>query len=172
MPLIEMDDDDLERLFPNGEAHVSEPTKDTLLVEQKDGYEVREELVTFDWNGDEQVLITKSAYAPDGSCIGTPEFARHVVEERGIAPCRRKPDIDVASIGFCEKDQTWWGWSHRAAASYGIGHIVKENDLTSVKGYQDDDLEIEPEGGLPVGFVAETLEDCKRLASAFASAVA
>jgi hypothetical protein len=58
-------------------------------------------------------------YSLDGKFIGSPDDAKFFAE-RGIVP-EAKPGLDVCSIGFCEKEQKWYGWSHRAVFGFGIG---------------------------------------------------
>lgn len=166
------EDDAIDEMFPDGEAHMSEPTRDVLLVWQADGYEIRKELVTYMWNDDEKAQVSESAYAPDGGYIGTPEYAAKL-RKRGVMPELSRPDNNVCSIGFCEEEQKWYGWSHRAFYGFGIGDSVKEGDLCATSGWTDEYLAEHPEEdvSLPVGFVAETLDDCRRMAVAFAGAV-
>lgn len=61
------------------------------------------------------------------------------------------------SIGFSEDEQKWYGWSHRAIYGFGIGYEVKEGDVVA--------------GDLEVGFKCKTLDDCKKVAKAFAEGV-
>lgn len=68
-----------------------------------------------------------AAYTPDGAYIGTEEWAQKL-EERGIVPELRAPDHNVCSIGFCEREQKWYGWSHRAMYGFGIGSKVERGD--------------------------------------------
>ena len=69
-----------------------------------------------------------SAYCPDGGYIGNEQDARRLIDEYGIAPQRATPSHNVCSIGFCEKDQKWYGWSHRAIYGFGPGSAVKRGD--------------------------------------------
>lgn len=71
-----------------------------------------------------------AAYSLDGGYIGDEDFAKFLAA-KGIAPTV----IDgrsVCSIGFCEAEQKWYGWSHRAMFGFGIGSEVKRGDC----GYQ------------------------------------
>jgi hypothetical protein len=67
------------------------------------------------------------AYTPSGAYIGTEEWAQEL-ERRGIVPELRTPDSQVCSIGFCEREQKWYGWSHRAIFGFGVGSTVKKGD--------------------------------------------
>jgi hypothetical protein len=137
----------------------------------KAGYEVRTERVFH--NGGDEFTIMKSAYNPSGDYIGNSVDGHRLVVRRGIAPEKRTSNSNVCSIGFCEKEQKWYGWSHRAIFGFGIGDIVKEGDCTASSGWTDEYLEECPEAdvSLPVGFEAKTLEDAKRMAIAFADSV-
>jgi len=126
----------------------SEDLKVLKVRKYRVGYEVRVELV--------KGIVMKSAYNEKGEYIGSPKFARYLYK-RGIKPEKIDPRNNVCSIGFCEKEQKWYGWSHRAIYGFGIGCIVKEGDCAAEY--------------LPVGFRAETLEDCKKVAIAFANSV-
>lgn len=59
-------------------------------------------------------------YAADGSYVGDQEVADNLIE-KGIVPQRKRSDLNVASLGFCESEQKWWGWSHRAMGKFGVG---------------------------------------------------
>lgn len=59
------------------------------------------------------------------------------------------------SIGFSEKEQKWYGWSHRAIYGFGIGSKVKKGDC----GYKGN------------AWTAKTLDDAKQMAKDFADAV-
>lgn len=70
-----------------------------------------------------------------------------------------KHGIETKSVGlgFSEKEQKWYGWSHRAIFGFGIGDEVKEGDCCASE--------------LPIGFKAKTLEDAKKMAEAFSESV-
>ena len=59
-------------------------------------------------------------------------------------------------LGFSEKEQKWYGWSHRAIHGFGIG---------------DNMVEIYP-SATKTGKKCKTLDDCKKAAKAFAKSVA
>ena len=149
----------------------------------KAGYEIRSELLTEEESGGAPGgLVMKSAYTPEGHYIGNSRDAHRLIVKRGIKPQPREPACPDAnggrgrtcSIGFSERAQKWYGWSHRAIYGFGTGDIVKEGDCTaSPKFWIADEYWQKPEGdlSLPVGFVAKTLEDCKLMAIAFAESV-
>lgn len=117
------------------------------------GYEVRTEMVGSEGN---PAIEMRNAYTSDGHYIGDPRWAYRLAK-RGIVPELRTPTNNVCSIGFCEKEQKWYGWSHRAIWGFGVGYVVKDGDAF--------------DGAYEPGFAASTLDDCKALASAFADAV-
>ena len=76
-------------------------------------------------------------------------------EEHGIEP-------KSAIIGFSEKEQKWYGWSHRAIYGFGIGDVIdKKNVVCSKFGT----------GTVKPGFKCKTLDDCKFVAEEFAKSV-
>lgn len=120
-----------------------------------------------------QTVTLYVAYALDGGYIGTPEVAHSLCNERGILPERRTPNSKVCSIGFSARDQKWYGWSHRAIYGFGVGAVAKEGDCVCSSGWTDEYLAEHPDEdlSLPVGFEAETLDEAKRMAVAFAESV-
>lgn len=63
-------------------------------------------------------------------------------------------------IGFSEKEQKWYGWSHRAIYGFKIGDKCKDGDLGVGDGYTFKD-----------GDKLKTLDDCKQRAIDFAASV-
>ena len=81
----------------------------------------------------------------DGKPTGTMKFfAKHGISK-----------VYGGSIGFSEKEQKWYGWSHRAIYGFGIGSKVKKGDC----GYKGK------------AWTAKTLDDAKQMAKDFADAV-
>jgi hypothetical protein len=74
----------------------------------------------------------KSAYTPDGAYLGDSVWAYRLCKVRGIKPELRTPHSNVCSIGFCEREQKWYGWSHRAMWGFGVGDSVKKGDCAYV----------------------------------------
>lgn len=117
---------------------------------------------------------TISVYNKDNKYVGNLEDFKTLVKKYGITKFETYNNNNVCSIGFNEKENRWYGWSHRAIHSFGVGDEVKEHDLTNTSGYIDSYIKEHPEKdlSLPVGFKAKNLEDAKRMAIAFADAVA
>lgn len=146
-------------------------TKTLSTRRYKAGYEIRtEEWRMFD---DDEPTIIKAAYTPDGCFIGNSKDAYRICVKHGIKPELRTGDSTVCSIGFSERDQKWYGWSHRAIHGFGIGDIVEEGDCTASSGWTEDYLAEHPDEdkSLPIGFVAKDIDDAKQMAMTFAESV-
>lgn len=124
----------------------------------KAGYEIRYE--TWD-RGDGHPVEMRVAYTPKGAYIGTSKMAHFLCVKRGIAPEKAEPEDSVCSIGFCEKEAKWYGWSHRAICGFGIGDRIFEED------YGDDHTPFVSHGSV----VIENLDQAKQAAIAFAEYV-
>lgn len=81
--------------------------------------------------------------------------------KHGIVPQKIDSTHKVDSIGFSEKEQKWYGWSHRAIYGFGIGAKTGPGKV----GYE---LLKKENGPLE----AKTLDDCKKMAIAFAKEIA
>lgn len=139
------------------------------------GYEVRTELLSGPEYGmpEGESMTMQSAYTPSGDYIGTSRDAHFLCSKRGIKPGKAQASHRVCSIGFCDKEQKWYGWSHRAIHGFAVGDTVTEGDCVAQSGWTDEYLAEHPKKdlSLPVGFVAYTLEDARRMAVAFAESV-
>lgn len=135
------------------------------------GYELRTEMSKMCIE-DEPLKIV-SAYTVKGNYIGNARDAYHLCRTMGIRPELISNDKKVCSIGFCKKEQKWYGWSHRAIFGFGIGDVVKEGDCAASSDWTDECLIEHPDWdrSLPVGFKAKTMEHAKRMAIAFADSV-
>ena len=97
-------------------------------------YVVRTETASF---GTEKVEL-KRAYTPAGHHIGNPRTARFLCVKRGIRPEVAEPERLAenprlsCTVGFCPREQKWYGWSHRAIFGFGIGSTVKKGDCAYV----------------------------------------
>jgi hypothetical protein len=114
---------------------------------------------------------------PRGEWVGDEKFGLFLYK-RGInpelaPPLTGCPPHNVCSIGWCEREQRWYGWSHRAMCGFEIGDVVKEGDCAAFPGVTEECLKEHPEWdiSLPVGFEAKSLDDCRRMAIAFAESV-
>lgn len=95
----------------------------------KVGYEVRTEKVAV---GNNEPILMKNAYNPSGEYIGNSRWAYRLCKIRGIKPEKAKLEHCICSIGFCKKEQKWYGWSHRAIYGFGIGSKVTKGDCAYV----------------------------------------
>jgi hypothetical protein len=102
----------------------------------------------------------------DNLYIGGPDDAKYICKKRGIKPEKASESHCVCSIGKCiyiDENHVdfgkWFGWSHRAMYGFKVGddYKVKEGDCL--------------ERYFPNGFKAETEEDCRNMAIAFAESV-
>jgi hypothetical protein len=121
----------------------------------KGGYELRRELVHN--GGPEYTIAMTSAYNPHGDYIGTARDAHYLCTKRGIAPIKAKKRHCVCSIGFCQRDGKWYGWSHRAIHGFKVGDELKPGNCTN--------------GDIPLGFTAMDFADAKMMAENFAASV-
>ncbi len=136
----------------------------------KSGYVLQREFINYGLNGNGFWMTV--AYTHNGDYLGDSKTAYRLCAKRGIAPVKRSGDGNVCSIGYCEKEKKWYGWSHRAIYGFKIGDVVKEGDCCASSGWTDEYLKDHPDQYvLPVGFIAKTKEDTKKMAIAFASSV-
>lgn len=97
------------------------------VTHYKAGYEVRQEVVDGKEFGCKDTIM-KSAYTLSGDYIGDKKEAHFLCYKKGIKPEKANPNNNVCSIGFNEKEQKWYGWSHRAIYGFGIGSTCKKGD--------------------------------------------
>jgi hypothetical protein len=124
-------------------------------VVQHKGFEVRTEV----YHLDEEEMVIESAYTPSGDYIGNPTLADYLVTRKGIVPETENSGRHICTIGWCEIEQKWYGWSHLAMHGFGVGAIVDEGSILA-------------NIGLEVGMEAKTLDDARRMAIIFASLAA
>jgi len=139
--------------------------KNSKIIKERPLYDVKEEI----WNNDipgvkDQTIV--ACYTKSGEYIGDEKTAKYICDKKGIIPEKRDASHCVCSIGFQPDEQKWYGWSHRAMFGFGIGYKVKKGD-SMAKGQEFS----RDSSAVDVGFEAKTLEDCKKLAYAFADSV-
>ena len=65
------------------------------------------------------------------------KFLEKFKERHGIVSRKAHSRHSSHSIGFSEKEKRWYGWSHRAIESFGLGDRIFEpgfgNDATSYR---------------------------------------
>jgi hypothetical protein len=75
---------------------------------------------------------TSHAETPNGDYIGNSKIAHRLCVILGIKPEKASEKHNVCSIGFCETEKKWYGWSHRAIYGFGIGAEVSARDCAYV----------------------------------------
>ena len=148
-----------------------EISKVVSIRHYKVGYEVRTEEIYY---GKNEYTTMRTAYTSSGDCIGDPTWAYRLYKW-GIVPEKINANDNICSIGYCEKEQKWYGWNNRGfgICGFGIGDVVKKGDVAAMSRWTEEYLAEHPEEdlSLPIGFTAKTLDDAKRIAIAFAEAV-
>ena len=125
---------------------------------------------TYKFNEPNNVFEIEDVIDKNGGYVGDVEFAKMLIK-RGIEPELAKIGDKTCSIGFCKKEQKWYGWSHRAIYGFGIGYRAKKGDCCTKWGVIEEYQTPENDFRVPVGFECKTLEDCKKCAIAFAESV-
>lgn len=82
-------------------------------------------------------------------------------DKHGIVPEKIDSTHNAKSIGYSEKEDAWYGWSHRAIYGFKIGAKSRPGKV----GYQT-----LKKKGWPTE--AKTTDDCKKMAIAFAEEIA
>lgn len=132
----------------------------TLKVRKyKAGYELRAELCRVH----DMAATIVSAYTPTGDYIGDSQMAYNLIVKHGIAPEKADPEHSICSIGFCVKDQKWYGWSHRALCGFGLGNMLYEENAPGC----NDQTQFILHGTKKI----ENLKDAKQAAINFAKSV-
>lgn len=85
-----------------------------------------------------ETIMMRAAYTSGGDYIGNPKTAHFLCKKRAIRPELVRPDANVCSIGFCETEQKWYGWSHRAIYGFGVGSTVNPGDCGYVPKDKED----------------------------------
>lgn len=136
-------------------------TKVLNVRKYKAGYEIRTELVDPKLENTDELMEMKNAYTPDGNYIGPSKRAYWLCSKRGINPELRTPTSNVCSIGHSEKDNKWYGWSHRAIVGFGIGDMLFDEN------YGDENTPFIYHGHMPI----TNMDDARMAASNFAKYV-
>ena len=120
-------------------------------------YEVRKEV----WDGSdtsgEDIEMTM-AYTPEGHWIGEPKLAQRLCKDKGIKPELADDSNNICSIGYCEKDKKWYGWSHRAIFGFKVGDKLFDEK------YGDDKTHFAKHGAKTIKTDADAKESARRFA--------
>jgi hypothetical protein len=77
----------------------------------------------------------ESAYNKSGTYIGDLKTAKFLIEKKGLT--KLQPAIGssgkICSIGFNEKEQKWFGFSHRAIVGFGLSDKIFEEGFGNGK---------------------------------------
>jgi hypothetical protein len=71
----------------------------------------------------------RSAFNKSGDYIGDPQTAERICDKMGIGPELAKQTNSVCTIGYCAREEKWYGWSHRAIAGFGVGDKIYDEDF-------------------------------------------
>ena len=105
------------------------------------------------------------------------EFDWCLINHFGITEFyKREENHNTSSIGFSPKNNSWFGWSHRAIYEFKIGHEITKDSILRCNGWlpEAEEYPIEQERidkFFAVGKIAKDLNDCKMFAKRFAEAV-
>lgn len=140
------------------------------FISEKDKGEYLEKTENWRIEGDDSDIDgteVKSAYSTvDGSYIGTVQFAKSLVNKKGLSKIQVASDgHNTSSIGFSEENQKWSGWSHRAICSFGIGDMLFDEKFTGGKNEEELDKTLFIERG---SVKIKELDQAKKAASNFA----
>ncbi len=69
----------------------------------------------------EETYTVESILNKGGDYAGAADSARRFFDKHAIAPEMRTENSGVCTIGWSERDQKYYGWSHRAFHGYAIG---------------------------------------------------
>jgi len=128
--------------------------KKVLDEVDKDNYIIRNEIWSLGF-GDKPTKMTACYSKKDDGYIGELKDAKFLCDKMGIAPERSDPSHKVCSIGFCQNDGKWYGWSHRAIHGFKVG---------------DRKLKLSPDGSESNGVIGDDVE-AKEAAIEFADSV-
>lgn len=128
--------------------------ENSKIIQTYDKYDIRQESWRIDENDCRPILMVQ-AYNKNGKHIGDRDLADYICNFLGISPEPISEERTTCRIGFSRKEQKWYGWSCRAIYGFDVGFEVRPGSFINNE-------------SLPVGFVAKDLDDCKKLAIAFA----
>lgn len=100
------------------------PEDEILNSEMRNGLEYRTVKTSFD---DIAVSPYVKVFNATGHFVGSERWAQMLID-RGIVPELAQDKHNVCSVGFCEREQKWYGWSHRAMCGFGIGDRIFEQN--------------------------------------------
>jgi len=155
------------------EIHALDKFHASPMDDHQDSVEIADEMNEGFKDAPATIEMEVAYTVPGDLYIGDPKTAAMLCGKYGIAPQLAASEARVCTIGFSERDQKWYGWSHRAIFGFTIGDTVMKGDCTASSGLIQEYLDEHPDEdrSLPVGFKAKTLDDARRMAIAFADSV-
>lgn len=131
------------------------------LLESHELYDVWEE--TWYWGDDQKPSSSVMVMARNkaGDWMGEKSMAEFLAKF-GISAEIANEEYDICSIGWSEREQKYFGWSHRAICGFSIGDMIFDADLEC-----DDDTPFVKHGSRRI----ETKEDARQAAINFAEYV-
>lgn len=104
---------------------------DRTFISEKEvpeyGYIIKTEMWKIPKDKSDPGTEMHSAYTPDGDYIGDLKMVKFLTEKKGITKFEKsKLSHNVCSIGFNEKENKWYGWSHRAICGFVVGDKLFE----------------------------------------------
>lgn len=100
------------------------------VVEEREYYTVKEEVWGF--SSEDMGTLIMATYNKEGVFIGNVDVAKMLCDNKNINPTIANAGDTICSIGFCESEQKWYGWSHRAIFGFGVGSEVSIGDCAYV----------------------------------------
>lgn len=116
-----------KKLYPNFRSIYGTDCIKIVFQREYDGYLYRRELIKID---KEPAVEVVACYDMEhGIYLGGAHMAHMLCSKYGIKKFELRTDNSkVASVGFSERDQKWYGWSHRAIHGFGIGARCEKGD--------------------------------------------
>jgi len=155
------DGEDLINKELNGHTKLNEyiSSKENLSIggiEQKIVLEFKGNITVIGEDKKDKPILFESFYTDEGLYIGPYDDMTVYVKDWGLTQLQSSnPTSKVVSVGFSEKEQKWYGWSHRARSKFGIGDETKEGQISP----------------FPIGYVIKSLEEAKEAAKYFSEGV-
>lgn len=89
-------------------------------LKETEFYDVIEQVVQVGYEADATTVMT-SIFNKQGDYAGAAEDMREIFDKHAIAPELKDEDSGVCCIGWSEREQRYYGWSHRAVHGYAKG---------------------------------------------------
>jgi len=92
-------------------------------------YDIRDEVWDSEVPEQDPLVMKRLAYSKAGDWIGNSVWAHRLVHRYGVTRFEKTdPKHCICSIGFALGKERWFGWSHRAIASFGVGSTCRKGD--------------------------------------------